>query len=655
MVDKAKHEFDENIENLLCKDLIDGEYSVGKRAKESDLLDFEALIAMLEGRRDEKDYEWMSDINIPEMWSIINTEMAGWAGQDFATRDFTEVKLEGNEPDDPKKCIAAKRTLNQTLNRKKLYHYYKYIRARLINTLAAEIYSLCWWEKKVNPKIIGYEDKVEQLGVDIEGNEITGEDQIPATNTIQEPVMGKEIVFDHFNYEPLHPANIVTDNKYCYSVQEKDWVYIRSETNYESLKIQEKSKGYFNLDLVKELQYPSETEESKETYNKDEGKETSNKTIIKYFDRLMRFGKSWANVKNKTEDDYPLEITPGYDKEGQILEKAELIDTIMEFVVSGSSKILIRFQPNPFRDSKGESYKPLVRGICYIHPTKDTGLSDGKNTRELQVAICDNFNMGQDRVKLATLPTLKGRRLAIEDNDTIYFEPQHTMLVDNPDDLVEFKLSDNIQGALETGGMLTGKMQQAWAIYPTTMGQLPQAASTTATAVAGAETRTNARANYKSLTWTHTYNSDFYWIILQMTYQFAESETAIKMMGDVAQYFDPDGDYTFSPVSSNIETEYNKHRKLQIIDQFIGRLVQFPNPNTTKLLNYLLSLSFEAFDKEFPEYKKYLLDERVNPQPKEGGMGGGIDQMGKLSAVPTTNQTGTPQSSQEQTTRAGWR
>ena len=654
MPDKTKHKFDEDVENLLCKDLIDGEYSVGKRAKDADLLDFDAMIDMLECKRNEKDYEWMSDIFIPEFPSLILTDASGWANQYFKTRDFVEVKLEGNEPDDSKKCIAAKRTLNQTLNRRKLYHYLKYIRARTINALYGETYALCWWEKKVNPKIIGYRDKVEELDVDIEGNEITSEGQIPATNVIQEPVMGKEVIFDHFNYEPIHPANVVTDNKYCYSVQEKDWVYIRSETNYENLKAQEVSKGYFNLDLVKELQYPTETEESKETYNKDEGKETSDKVVIKYLDRLMRLGKSWANVKTKTEDDYPFEITPGYDKDGQILEKAELVDTIMEFVISGSSKILIRFQPNPFRDTRGEPYKPIAKGLCYVHPTKDVGLSDGKNLRELQVAINDNFNMGQDRVKLATLPTLKGKRLAIEDNSTIYFEPQHVMQLDNPDDLVEFKLSDNIQGALEMQGMLTGKMQQVSAIYPTTMGQLPQLASTTATAVAGAETRGNARANYKSLTFEYTFLVEFYWIILQMTYQFAELETAMKIMGDVAQYFDPDADYTFSPVSSNIETEYNKHRKLQIIDQFIGRLVQFPNPNTTKLLNYLLSLSFEAFDKEFPEYKKYLLDERVSPQPKEGGMGG-TEQMGKLSAVPTTNQTGTPQSSQEQFTRAGWR
>jgi hypothetical protein len=649
----AKHKFDENVENLLCKDLVDGEYSVGKRAKDADLLDFDAMIDMLECKRNEKDYEWMSDIFIPEFPSLILTDASGWANQYFKTRDFVEVKLEGNEPDDNKKCIAAKRTLNQTLNRRKLHHYIKYIRGRLINTLHSEVYALCWWEKKVNPKIIGYRDKAEELGVDIEGNEITSEDQIPATYTVQEPVMGKEIVFDHFNYDILHPANVVTDNKYCYSVQDKDWIYIRSETNYESLKAQEKSKGYFNLDLVKELQYPPETEESKETYNKDEGKPTSDKVVIKYFDRLMRFGKSWANIKSRTEDDYPLEITPGYDKDGEILEKAELVDTIMEFVVSGSSKILIRFQPNPYRDTKGESYKPIARGLCYIHPTKDSGLSDGKNIRELQVAINDNFNMGQDRVKLATLPTLKGKRLAIEDNSTIYFEPQHVMQLDNPDDLVEFKLSDNIEGSLKMQGMLASKGQQVMAIYPTTMGQLPEMASTTATAVAGAETRGNARENYKSLTHEYTFQLDQYWIILQMTYQFAEVETAMKMMGDVAQYYDPDADYAYSPVSSNIETQYNKHRKLQIIDQFIGRLVQFPNPNTTKLLNYLLSLSFEAFDKEFPEYKKYLLDERVSPQPEVGAGGG--EQMGKLSAVPTTNQTGTPQSSQEQMTRAGWR
>ena len=163
MTKESKHKFDEDVENLLCKDLVDGEYSVGKRAKDADLLDFDAMIDMLECKRNEKDYEWMSDIFIPEFPSLILTDASGWANQYFKTRDFVEVKLEGNEPDDSKKCIAAKRTLNQTLNRRKLHHYIKYIRGRLINTLYSEVYALCWWEKKVNPKIIGYRDKVEDV------------------------------------------------------------------------------------------------------------------------------------------------------------------------------------------------------------------------------------------------------------------------------------------------------------------------------------------------------------------------------------------------------------------------------------------------------------------------------------------------------------
>ena len=56
----------------------------------------------------------------------------------------------------------------------------------------------------------------------------------------------------------------------------------------------------------------------------------------------------------------------------------------------------------------------------------------------------------------------------------------------------------------------------------------------TATAVSTTENRTNLRSNYKSLTFEFTYNLNFYWMLQQMFYQFAEPETALLVMGDDA-------------------------------------------------------------------------------------------------------------------------
>ena len=637
-----KHKFDETVENWMAKKVVDEEYKTAKNAMQSEIADLESTIDKLEGKRNEKEYEWMSDIHIPQFASIILTQGSDWAGQYFQTRDFVDVKLEGSNPNDKFKVNAAKKCINQTLNNRKIFHYHKYIRGRTINSLAGMVYALCWWEKKIVPQRV-MKEREEELNVDVEGNGlILGSDQIPARRMVQYEDIENEVVKDQFNYEILDPRNVFTNNKYCYSIQEKDYVIIRDEVSYEDLKLEEGKKGYFNLNLVKEfIDSQVETEAGKETYKRGEINKEPEKKVVRRFDRLLRLGKFWAVIKDGI-------ATPGYDKNGDVIEKAQLIEAIMEFVIPqrGSTKILIRFQETPYKDSKGEPYKPLVRGWCYIHPTKDIGLSDGKYLKELQIAIDDNFNMGADRVHLATLPTLKGKKYSLEDNTTIFFEPEHVMELEDVKDLEEFKIDANIDGTINLNAMLFGMTEKVSATSPTQMAELPRKASTTATAVGATVASSNRRTNYKDLTYEYTFLLDFYWIILQMTYQFAEPETALKIMGEDAQYFDPDPDYTYAPLTSNIETEYRKDRKIQQIDQLIGRLVNFPNPKTVRVLNRLLAMVFESYGQEFNEYSKYLLDENA-PIP----VGGRATTPTNMNQIPTSNQMGMEQTEQEQMTR----
>jgi hypothetical protein len=244
-----------------------------------------------------------------------------------------------------------------------------------------------------------------------------------------------------------------------------------------------------------------------------------------------------------------------------------------------------------------------------------------------------------------------GNKNALLDNTTIYFEPQHVMEVDNiQTDLQEFKIQDNIRGTIDMISMLENQAFKLTAVSPVpSMGQLPQQASTTATAVGVAEQKTSQRANYKSLTYEYTLLNDQYWMILQMTHAFAHDKTKIKMMGEDASFLDPDEEYSFTPVTSNIEVEYNRDKKLARIDQFIGRLVKIPNPNIWKLINYLLKKAFELFGDEFPDYKDFLLDEKAPPPSEKGGPGEG--QVKDLGGPPTSNQMGGEMTMPEQNVR----
>lgn len=635
----------DKLENHVKRVIIDSEFEIAKSNNTGAMSDFESIIDMIECKRTEKDYEWMSDIFIPEFPTISLTDASDWANQYFQTRDYVEVKLENANPTDKRKCEAAKRIINKTLNNREIYHYHKYMRARHINSLFGQVYILCWWDKKINQKFIGNKI-VEEVGdTDIMGNPMVNPAvQQPIITKRSEPQYEKQIIYDRFNYDVIDPRNVFTDSKYTYSVQDKEWVIIRTEKSYYDLKQNEKSNGYFNLDKIKKSLTENTETESSEVTNTD-NMQVSEKTPLMKFDILERFGKFPCKINKRNDDGYPIEIEPGYDEDGNILEDAEILETIITFASVNGKYYLIRFQSTPFIDSRGSTYKPIVRGWCYIHPTKDTGLSDGKYAKELQKAINDTFNMNNDRTKLATLPTLKGRALSLMDNDEVYFAPEHIIPLENVNDLEEFKINDNIEGGLAQISMLRDSLNKVTARTPENQGSLPQDSSISATASNNSMQRTSLRNNYKSLTVEFTFLLETYWMILQMADEFMERETAEKMLMEYIEDFDPNPDYTYSPVTAAIEVEQSKWRKLQLIDQFVGRLVNFPNPKTPALLNYMLSKAFELFGDEFPEFKSILLDESA-PPPESGG-----NQQVKDLGSPTSNQNGQPMGTGELETR----
>jgi hypothetical protein len=410
--------------------------------------------------------------------------------------------------------------------------------------------------------------------------------------------------------------------------------------------------GFINLDKVKEavqgLNQLSET--ARKTYAKDAEGEI-NKTPVMYFDVIDRYGRFWAMVQEKDQEGNPTKISPGLDEQGMPKEEAELVETIISFALIGNSEIMLRFIPTPNIDANGKPYKPIARGLCYIHPTKDGGLSDGKYLHQLQVVLDDTFNMSADRTKLATLPTFIGNKNSLDDNSTIYMEPEHVIEVnDINNDLRELKISGDVRGALEQIGMITGKMDQVACVYPTTMGNLPAQASTTATAVAGAETRTNMRQNYKSMTFEYTLLQELYWIILQMTFRFMHNDTILKMLGKDARYFDAVADYTYSPVSSSIETEFKKEKKIQLYDQTLGRMSGLiPQlPKVVPIIAHILGRQLVLQGDEFAQVGNMIEDlAKSKPQNEKSG-----EQISDMPEPAVSNQNQIPMQGQEKSARS---
>ena len=570
-----KHKYDEREENQVIN-IIHNEYMVAKTNQANDKSNFEACIDLFDNERVEKEYEgndWSSNIPIPEFSSEILTQSSIDVSQYFQTRDFVETYVQDPSEEALLAADAAEELINRTLNRRNLYHYQKFVRAKTMNTIGGYTYAECGWEQKNDPEF--------------------------------------GIVKDQFWYDVLDPRNVFMDNKYCYSIQEKDWVIIRRERTYEQLKREEKAEGYFNLNLVKELRGNPNTETKRETRDVDEPNKsmTPDNKISKYFDVFKRYGLFWIDKTGK----------PGIDDRGEIKADAELKELIITGVYDQGKKILIGFNETPYIDAVGNAYRPIFRGLCYIHPTRDTGVGDGHYARPLQIAINDTFNIGNDRVMLATFPTMKGKKYVTDETDTVFVKPNHLIELNEPDDLQELKISDNIAGSMQQFGVLVNKMQQTTAIDPLTMGNMSIKGDPTATEVSGAQNRTNQRTNYKSMTFEYTFLNELYWMIQQMTWQFAKPETGYLLMGDKVINFNPSFEFFYKPLSQSIETEASKQSKIKNLTIILQTIVNSPHPDMPIIFNYILAQIIVLMGDEYVN----ISDKFLNPEAplQEGNMG----------------------------------
>jgi hypothetical protein len=640
-------------EGIIKNLVIDSEYTTWKSNNNQQYSDYESVLDMVELVRSEKNYDWNSDIFIGLLLSHMLTDSATWAQQDFQSRDFVDIYLEGNQPDDKMKAKAAKTLINQLLNIKDVYHFHKRIRARTINWLYGQVYAIMWPEQEVMTRTVQPPPlSVIVRDFDEMGNVVPKQVSVP-----QEPQQVENVVVDRINYDVFDARNVFTDFSYSYSIQQKSSVILRSEKRFSQIKADGAKFGYFNMDVLQEKLFSGEknrrvkssveTDTSKESFNKLGGREGTKQTVFQQVDPSMdildRYGSIWAKVKERDpETQLPITIEPGYDDNGVLADKAEMVEAIITFAGSGSDFTLIGFRPTWAIDAKGKPYKPIIRGWCYIHPTKDTGLSDGKNLREMNIAANDTFNISNDRVMLATLPSMIGRRDAIENNPTVLIKPEHITLVENIEtDLKELKIRDNVQGAMETLSFIKSQSSELDAIFPTTMGGLPEKTSTTATAIAGAEGRTNARGNLKGLTWTYTFDVEFYQMMLQMAYRFMRPETIEKMLGkELSQFFDPNSDYTYVPISENIEGEHQKMRKVQVWDQMMGRIMGLAKIVPKEMLPIISMIIGEEALLMGSEYREIatMLRQLSKAQPQPEGQGATSTEDGKPPAVSNQNQ-----------------
>ncbi len=638
----------DEVEKRLIKSVVENEYVIGQQNNKDQAADYLDYLDMFDCERTRKEYDWNADIFFPEFLAQQLTQMATEAGTMFKTHDYVEVYVGSKDEISLRAAKASKVLINRTLNRRKLYFFPKYMRAVGMKNLVGVAYFRCWWEQSTKRQVIGSQRKRRDSNIDVDGNPVINDGQVAEPEFYDEDVEGDVLLYDHFNFDIMSTEDVFTDPSYAYSLQEKRWVIIRFEKTLDELEDEAADMEYFNLDVLRASTekhvVSNEVKGARTTHHGLENKQVPDETPLKPYTIIQRFGKHSVVVESVDGDGNPDVISPGIDEEGKRLKDAVYAEVVMTFALLNNKKVLIGYKPARTIDHNGNPYRPLGRLLCYVHPSKDDGMGDGKAAIELQVAINDTLNMEADRTKLATIPIMQGSQYNITDNETLEWKPGAFWHTEDGNAFEEVKISGDVAGALNEVALYRQMFQQVSGISQETQAILAPA-STSATSTASQAQRSDDRSDFRILTSEHTGMSELYWFINQMSAQFMKQETAKKMLGDQLVFFDPALDYTYKPLAAAMDSDSSRQTKITNWTQLYSFSVNNPNV-PPDAINFILSQIAQLQGSEFEAYSdKFLVTSNTPPQ----GTGGG-DQPPSVGVSPT-NQTGLPQNQQEVQTR----
>ena len=618
------------------------EFAVAKRNNESEAKTLDRYYNMLRAIREAKPNDWEPDISLPEFASRILSQIGNFCTQYFSSADYVETSGDSDDPKDIAEAKASKKLLNSILNDPEAHYFHKLVRTMMFAFVQRSGIIKGEYRQKIEKKLSHYET-VSDYSLDPVSGQPLAEDgmlytdptlQRPAFMNRENPVFVDDIVEDGPTFDVYPKEHVYMSPEYTYSLNDKEYIFFESEKTLDQLKRDAKMMGYFNLGLL-EKRDPVGVRGEK-TYNREKDTEEQPSPPVKTF--VIR--ERWGLYPTVLRDEKYL---PGYDEMGNLLADAENTECIIYFAQDRAQdlpEVIIGF-----RKSK-HSKRPMARFLCYIDMFDDNGFSDGDLVCEIQKAGDDNYNLINKRTQLAITPAFKGKRFA-NVPEIVKVSPENVIMLENMDDLQEFKIEDNIQGGIVHQQMLASRMDYAMATSPQTMGMNPERAET-ATMASIVNQRSSVRMGMKSLTLEFVGFQEFYSMLLTLCNDFMLPETLEKLIGkELAMAYNPQRKDKFRPVSQALTTEESKQFNIKAWQGLYGMSAQVANPRTPMVLNYIMGQILELMGGRFKAFKKYMFDEdpvtQVLYQLATGSKGGGSAPAGPNPSPGMQNQQGQPQ------------
>jgi hypothetical protein len=122
---EGKHKYNEKVEEWIARRSVDEEFFTAKSNSEREHGEFEQAISMVELEDAGEDYDWHSNVHLPEYLSIYLTQASNSAATYFQTREYVNTYLQDGSPEARAKADATSECINRTLNQRHLYWFQK--------------------------------------------------------------------------------------------------------------------------------------------------------------------------------------------------------------------------------------------------------------------------------------------------------------------------------------------------------------------------------------------------------------------------------------------------------------------------------------------------------------------------------------------------
>ncbi len=334
-------------------------------------------------------------------------------------------------------------------------------------------------------------------------------------------------------------------------------------------------------------------------------------------------------------------ITPIFDKEEIYQDDTEWRHMIAT-VASKSQPVLIRWEENPYGEFN------YFDAHMYFDPERWQSVGTIEPVKDIYAAQDDNLNAMFEGIWKGLMPPVIVNQYGVHDWDSIKYAPNQVWKsVGNPSDNFLFpRMTDIPADAWNKHAMLESEGQLITSVTPGVSGMGKEK-----TATMGVLNTQYSTGKLDFIVWMLSYT----WLIpsaqmsLRFAQKFAHPLTFLTILGEAFKFDRFMNEYKFIPAAPSVKLPEQAEVDVQQDIQLMQIIQAYNNPNTPKIMNYLLSdilrlrnmpqLS-QLFDEGYFEPSGEAGNMQMIEKMLTGGGGGG-----------PSNEQGIPMSAKEQSMR----